>query len=96
MLIDRLQPHGGPASGGTLLTILGTGFRRRDAPRTEDGPLDMEMYESDEPRHDLQRSLMRPNPNPDPNPNPNPSPNLILTLTLPLTLTLTLTLTPLP
>ena len=60
VLIDKLQPHGGPASGGTLLTILGTGFSRRDAPQTEDGPLDTELYESDEPRHDLQRSLMSP------------------------------------
>ena len=58
VLIDKLQPHGGPASGGTLLTILGTGFSRRDAPQTEDGPLDTELYESDEPRHDLQRSFM--------------------------------------
>lgn len=58
VLVDQLQPHGGPALGGTLLTILGSGFSRRDAPKTEDGPLDMELYETDEPRHDLQRSFI--------------------------------------
>ena len=58
VLVDKLQPHGGPASGGTLLTILGSGFSRRDAPDTVDGPLDTDLYESDEPRHDLQRSFM--------------------------------------
>ena len=58
VLINRVQPLGGPALGGTLLTIMGSGFSRRDAPKTEDGPLDTELYESDEPRHDLQRSFI--------------------------------------
>ena len=56
VMIDKIQPAGGPAFGNTLLTIFGSGFAKLDAPLTADGPLDQELYETDEPRHDLQRS----------------------------------------
>ena len=55
VLVDKLQPHGGRRREA-LLTILGSGFSRRDAPDTVTG-LDTDLYESDEPRHP-QRSFM--------------------------------------